>query len=260
MTTPLSWLLPTEKALPSVLRLTQLGAAEWHALLQDGVLRHVWGDVAAPADLPSGPEERGEALRPHIPGRAVVGRMAAAWVHTGLVPPVAIDLLVPPGRRRLAPHPHRRTHEAELPDSDVVSLGGIRLTSAARTGIDLARWELGRGAPAIEMLDALVALGFDPAAALRQLDDLGGQRGLRAARSHLRLMVDAGPAAAPAPAGRSERRGTSGADRGLLGGPGTGDPVDVEDALDLPHSGEHRGEVGRLGHLEHEPRERHAVT
>lgn len=217
MTTPLGWLFPAEMILPAVLRRTELGTAEWHALLQDGVLRHVWGDVAAPADLPAGPEERTEALRPFIPARAVVGRMAAAWVHTGLVPPTAIDLLVPPGRRRLAPHPHRRTHEAELPDTDIVHVGGIRLTTAHRTGIDLARWELGRGLPAVEMLDALIPLGFDPARALHQLDHLGGQRGLRAARSHLRVMVDGSDVA------RDVRtavpRDRSGADRGLVGGP-----------------------------------------
>jgi hypothetical protein len=190
MTTPLGWLFPPAPSVPSVVRFADVGVAGWHALLRDGVLHHVWGDLAIPADRRATATERADALRPLVPARAVVGRVAAAWVHTGVGPPTVIDLLIPAGRRRLAPHPHRRTHESELPEQDLVDVGGVRLTSVARTGIDLARWDLGRGAQAADALDALVALGFDPRTALRRLDRLGGQRGLRAARRYLETMVD----------------------------------------------------------------------
>ena len=213
MTTPLGWLFPPHTPLPSELWREELGSAGWHALLRDGVSRHVWGDLAVPADRPSTATERAEALRPQVPTRAVVGRMTAAWVHTGGAPPTVIDLLVPSGRRRLAPDPDRRTHESELPARELVHLGGIRLTSVPRTGIDLARWELGRGSPAIEALDALVSLGFDPRVALRSLDQLAGQRGLRAARSHLLGMLT---------------RSGDGADRGqarIAGSSAARDPV-----------------------------------
>src|SRR5690606_34853504 len=43
-------------------------------------------------------------------------------------------------------------------------------------------------------------------------------------------------------------------------GPGTGDPVDVEDAVDAPDRGQDVPEVGGLGHLEDELRQGHAVA
>lgn len=226
--------------MPSIVRRSDVGAAAWFALVRDGVLRPVWGDVAVAADLPCCPDVRGAALVGEVPRGGVVGRGSAAWVHVGGVPPVRVDVLVGPGRRR-PPRTDRRTAaEASLESGDVEVVGTLPVTTVHRTGTDVARFE--PAARAHRILLTLVAAGFDPVAALRSLDDLPGQRGVRRARDVLRGVALA-----------------SGADDRLLGCLRPGDAVDVEDALDLAHGGQHGREVRRLGHLEHEARECDAV-
>jgi hypothetical protein len=241
MTTALAWLTPADVSVPAVLRCAELGTPAWNALIRDDVLRPVWGDLAVPADREITAAERARSLLPHVPARAVVGRMTAAWVHTGLEPPVTLDLLVAPGRRRLSPDPGRRTHECPLPEDDLTLLSGIRLTTVQRTGLDLARWELGRGRSALIALDGLLGTGFDAHEALMALEEISGQRGLCDARRHLRAMLEL-----------ASRTSPSEADRRLVGVPGAGDAVDVEDAFDLADRSQHRRQVGRLGHLEDE--------
>lgn len=185
MTSPLAWLLPPPPDPPTVVVCDDVGPIGWQVLLRDGALQHVWGDLAVPASRRPGPVDRARALAPHVPPRVVVGRMAAAWVHTGLTPPVILDLLVEPGRRRLAPDPSRRTRECPLPRGDVDELGDVRVTSIQRTGLDLARWGSPTDPTVLVALDALLGRGFDPCAALDALTQLAGQRGLRAARDVL---------------------------------------------------------------------------
>jgi hypothetical protein len=158
-------------------------AAAWFGLLRDGVVRLVWGDVAIAADLADTPELRAVALASLVPARGVVGRRAAAWVHTGSFPPARVDVLVRTGGRRTDPHPGRIAAEATLPPHDVARLGTVRVTTVQRTGADLARM-----LPideAVPMLRGLREVGFDPERALRHLEELSGQRGVRQARSIL---------------------------------------------------------------------------
>jgi hypothetical protein len=207
MTSPLEWLLPAPLDPSTVVRLEDVGPIGWQVLLRDGALEHVWGEIAVPADRPSSRVERAIALAPHVPARAVVGRMAAAWVHTGRTPPTTLDLLVEPGRRRLSPDPARRTRECPLPETDIDTVSGVRVTSVQRTGLDLARWGAPPDPDLLAEIAALLALGFDPRAALDELDGLSGQRGLRAARETLLLLVerDALPTGSPS-ARRSHTR------------------------------------------------------
>ncbi|KQY44099.1 hypothetical protein [Cellulomonas sp. Root137] len=183
MSTRLDEFRPVPPVLPRTLSRADVGAAAWFGLLRDGVVRIVWGEVAIAADLADTPELRAVALAPLVPARGVVGRRAAAWVHTGSFSPVRVDVLVRTGGRRTDPHPERLAAEADLPPHDVVRVGRLRVTTVQRTGTDLARM-LPRD-EAVPLLTGLREVGFDPERALEQLAELRGQRGVRLARSTL---------------------------------------------------------------------------
>lgn len=172
---PTTWMPRPAPDPPDEIVATDVGEPTCHALLRDGVTRVVWGDLTVPADVPLSSSLRAAAFRTLVPARAVVGRAAAVWVHTGAHPPRRVDVLVPPRSRRPDPHPRRSTHECALPDADVLDLGGIRVTTVQRTGLDVARW-----CPPAQALPLLVALGssgFDPVRARAGLARLSGYAG-----------------------------------------------------------------------------------
>lgn len=160
-----------------------LGPVAHQAMLLDGITRRVRDDLTVPADVVVSPELRIAALAALVPARCVVGRQAALWVHTGAHEPLRVAVLVGPRVRRPDPHPGRTTHECELTDTDVVTLGDVRVTSVQRTGLDLARWF--PGDEALALLAPLCDQGFDAASALLALGPLGGYVGVRDARSTL---------------------------------------------------------------------------
>jgi hypothetical protein len=144
----------------------------------------VWGDLAIPADRPETPAARAAAVRPLVPARAVVGREAAVWVHTGGPRPERIDVLVAPNARRPDPHPQRVPHECEVRADEEERVGPLRVTTVERTAVDLARW--GPGPEAATLLERLVDLGgLDPRGALARLDALAGHRGVHTATARL---------------------------------------------------------------------------
>ena len=155
----------------------------WVGMQLEGCAVPLWGDVAAPAGTPVTPTTRLSALLDVVPGRGVVGRLAAVWVHAGGPPPQVLVVLVPPRARHIDPHPGRVSAETDLPACDVQRMGPGRVTTVQRTGLDVARWcpphEVARA------LALLVPLGFDPAAAVRSLTDCPGGRGVRRARAAL---------------------------------------------------------------------------
>jgi len=160
-----------------------LGRVAYQAMLLDGITRRVRDDLTIPADVAVTAELRIASLAALVPSRCVVGRQAALWVHTGAHEPLRVAVLVGPRVRRPDPHPGRTTHESELTDADVVTLGNVRATSVQRTGLDLARWF--SGDEALGLLAPLCDQGFDAASALQELDTLGGYAGVREARSTL---------------------------------------------------------------------------
>jgi hypothetical protein len=177
---------PPPTALPSIVRRQDVGAAAWHALVRDRVVRPLWGDVAVAADLDDTPALRSAALADLVPRRGVVGRCSAAWVHTGRRPPDRVDVLVASRGHRADPHPRRAAAEAALAPHDVVRVGPLAVTTVQRTGTDVARWV---AAPvALVVLADLCGAGFDPSRALDDLDAMPGQRGVRAARATLRSL------------------------------------------------------------------------
>jgi hypothetical protein len=93
-------------------------------------------------------------------------------------------VLVPPRARRPSPHPLRIPHESPLPAVDVARLGEVRVTTVARTALDVARWvprEL-----AVPLLRRLADdAGLDVAATVRDLDRVPGRRFADRARATL---------------------------------------------------------------------------
>lgn len=186
---------------PAVVRRGDVGEAAWHGLHRDGVLAPLWGDLARVADAPETPALRAAALAAAMPSRSVLARASAAWVHTGVDRPGRADVYVRPGSRRGRPHPLRVVHESPVAPTELVHLGGVPLTSLARTAADVARWL--PDAAAGRLLRALADAGLDPADARDVLEQQHG-RHLVLARSRLAALLgdDDGlrpGSAAPAP-------------------------------------------------------------
>ena len=187
---PFAWLWPEPPA-PEVLVASELGPIVFQALILEGVVRRVRGDVAIPVDVRETPTIRALAAQHLVPRRAVVGRAAAVWVHTGGPPPARIDVLVAPAARRPDPHSERATHECTLPPSDVVVVGPLRVTSVERTAVDVGRWSPPALATPLVRRLATVA-GLDARGAGRRLAALAGQRGVQNARGVLAAVGQAG--------------------------------------------------------------------
>ncbi|MGV8968216.1 MAG: hypothetical protein ACOH2F_18285 [Cellulomonas sp.] len=193
--TALAWMRPAPTPVPERFDRQLLGPVLWQALLRDGITTHVWGDVAIPADRVETPEIRAASLAAIVPRRGVVGRVAAAWVHTGGPRPARIDVLVAPHARRPDPHPQRVPHECVLPADDVVVRGPLRVTTVERTAVDVARWTPEAETSRVLERLALIA-GLDPKRALARLGELAGHRGVHEAHEALERLV--GPARAQA--------------------------------------------------------------
>ena len=188
---------------PVLVRRSDVGAAAWHGLHRDGALRPLWGDLARVADVAETAELRAGALAVAMPPRSVLARAAAVWVHTGRGRPARVDAYVRPGSRRGRPHPLRVVHECALAPDETVLVGGVPVTTAARTAVDVARWAA--AAQAAPLLDALLAVGLDRDETLRVLASQRG-RHLVAARSRLSALFgadDAAPGAGQARIGGS---------------------------------------------------------
>ncbi|WP_019137069.1 hypothetical protein [Cellulomonas massiliensis] len=193
---------PVPPARPATVRRPDVGDAAWHGLHRDGVLVPLWGDLARVVDAAETPGLRAAALAAVMPARSVLARAAAAWVHTGTGRPARAEVYVRPGARHGGPHPRRVVHESTVAPEHVVLVGGVPVTSLARTAADVARWL--PDAAARSLLPALRDGGLDPDEAVRVLD---GQRGrhLVVARTRLAALRDADAgtvrpgSAAPAP-------------------------------------------------------------
>ncbi len=169
---------------PDVVRRDDVPPWAWTGLHLDGALVHLWRDTSRVTGTPESPTLRACAFAPLVPRRGAVGRLAAAWVHAGGSPPDRVTVLVRSGARRPGPHPDRVSAEADLTDDDLQTVGGVLVTTVARTGVDVARWLPAH--TAVPVLRALVTHGLDPDGTLRRLEAHAGGRGLRAARATLR--------------------------------------------------------------------------
>lgn len=147
------------------------------------MLHQVYADSALPLD--HGVLIKGAALV--LPELTAIAGRSAAWLHgvrlSAATDPV--EIVATPAVRR-----HARqdviVHTGYLPEADVQRLGGLRVTTPARTAVDAARWY--EEAAAVALVDAMLARRVvTPAAIETQLHNSGG-RGLVRARRALALI------------------------------------------------------------------------
>jgi hypothetical protein len=169
------------------------GLREAHRLRAAGLVRPAPSGVVVAAYVGPGPAARartaGVALR-GLGGAGsadpvAVGFRTAAWIHTGGDEPAVVELAVPAGGRRVVGRGIRVRRVASLGAADVVRLGGVPVTTPARTAADVAR-----DLPAAEAMDWLDRLrqhaGVSPDDVVDQLDAMPFARRISPARRLVR--------------------------------------------------------------------------
>ncbi|QDY91839.1 hypothetical protein E7Y32_12940 [Arthrobacter sp. UKPF54-2] len=140
--------------------------AELQAMAADGVLTRLSQRGYLPPGTASTPQLRARAaactIPPPIRQRVVAGRMTAAWIYGCAGEPDRIALLVDASRRVSSLRATRGCsfHEVRLGPFDVVSLGGLMVSSPLRTAVDIAlHVDPDRALPALGALLAAPELG-----------------------------------------------------------------------------------------------------
>lgn len=103
------------------------------------------------------------AVSPTIRQRVVAGRMTAAWIYGCAPEPDRLALLVDAKRRISSLRSARgcTLHEVRLGPFDVVSLGGLMVSSPLRTALDIAlHVDAERALPALRRMLAKPDLGI----------------------------------------------------------------------------------------------------
>lgn len=128
------------RVLGAVLSEHDLPAAELRAAELDGELFALDG-CWVPIDEPDRAAQRAGALAALLPPRVIVERRSAAWVW-GLLdsPPSPHELCTAIGARVRTGPGWPPAREVVIDDDETVVLGGIRVTTPARTVVDLARF------------------------------------------------------------------------------------------------------------------------
>ncbi len=149
--------------LPPLLTSADLPEAELRAAALDGEVFAFHGGYC-PIDEIEGAIHRARVLAAAVPPRAIVERRSAAWVF-GLFDerPVPVEVCTGPGlRTKAGPRPGLVIREVVIDSHEIVSIGGLRLTTPLRTALDLARFERSFGEEESRLLLALSRLGrFD---------------------------------------------------------------------------------------------------
>jgi hypothetical protein len=160
--------------------------------------------------------------------RVVAGRMTAAWIYGCAAEPDRLALLVD-AKRRVSSLRNTRgctLHEVKLGPFDVISLGGLMVSSPLRTALDIAlHVEPERAVPALAGLLA------------RPQQDV-----------KLRLLVRAIEASPRVPHKRAALEKLARLAPALV----PGGAVDVENAVNPPDGAQDVAEVLRVTHLERE--------
>jgi hypothetical protein len=140
---------------------------ELQAMASDGVLTQLYQRGYLPPGTRPTPQLRARAaavlIRPAIRQRVVAGRMTAAWIYGCAPEPDRLALLVDANRRISSLRSTRGCtfHEVRLGPFDVVSLGGLMVTSPLRTAVDIAlHVDPERAVPALSALVGHPELGL----------------------------------------------------------------------------------------------------
>ncbi|MEC5192164.1 MULTISPECIES: hypothetical protein [unclassified Arthrobacter] len=140
---------------------------ELQAMALDGVLVQLYQRGYLPPGTSPTPRLRARAaailVSPAIRQRVVAGRMTAAWIYGCAAEPDRLALLVDANRRISSLRSTRGCtfHEVRLGPFDVVSLGGLLVTSPLRTSVDLAlHVDSARAVPALRTLLDTPELGL----------------------------------------------------------------------------------------------------
>lgn len=204
--------------------------SELQAMATDGLLQQVYQRGYATPGSAATPQLRARCaalgVPPAIRQRVVAGRLTAAWIHGCSPEPDRLALLVDTKRRVSSLRSTRgcTLHEVRLGPCDVVSIGGLMVSSPLRTALDIAlHVDATRAVPALRSLLA------------RPEQDV-----------RLRLLTLAIEATPRLPHKKAALEKLA-----LLAPPRVaGGPVDVEDAVDPADRAEHVVQVLGVPHLE----------
>jgi hypothetical protein len=206
---------------------------ELQALAADGVLSRFQQHGYTLPDVQVSAQLRARAAAHAVPAavrqRVVAGRMTAAWIYGCAEEPDKLALLVD-AKRRISSLRNTRgctLHEVRLGPFDVVSMGGLMVSSPLRTAVDIALH-----VDAHRALPALAGLLARPEADVR-----------------IRLLVLAIEATPRVPHKRAALEKLALLTPAFV----PGSPVDIEHAVDAPDSAEDVAEVLGVTHLEGEP-------
>jgi len=155
--------------LPDLLGTDDLPLAELHSAKLDGHALPV-GVVFRPLDRPDGPVDRARAAGVVAPARTIVCEESAAWIWGAVAEaPEPVRLCIPArARARPAPSPVLVVREVVIAAPETSQLGGVLVTTAMRTAIDLAR-AARRPSAAAALRGMLRAALVDPAAMILDL-------------------------------------------------------------------------------------------
>ena len=117
---------------------------ELQGMALDGILLPLYGKSYASPGIAVTPRLRARAAALTVPDRmrtkVVAGRLTAAWIYGCASPPERLSLLVDAKHRISSVRSARgcNLHEVRLGQLDVLSLGGMLVSSPLRTAADIA--------------------------------------------------------------------------------------------------------------------------
>lgn len=130
--------LPSHVRLGSVLSPRDLPVAELHSARLDGDV-YALGDFWCPIDEVDGPRNRARAAALLVPVSVVAERGTAAWIYGLLPEPLCHELrLDSKARKHVNASFRARVREVRYPFADTEVYGGVAVTTALRTAVDLA--------------------------------------------------------------------------------------------------------------------------